>query len=757
MPERQEKYYLYKVPTDTTLTALIAEKGSVIGYYKGKVSDLLTVTFKGAYNNDRIYNNYTIEQQQDPTIKNRYQNKALDVVNAGTTIAIPEDKIPIELFSIAGKGIFLEQSNIKAFLTEAFKTINNDPANIPVVSYTNANYQAQLIGAYMTVWVYVKSLDKILDVTKFVSNLNTNSSVEGGGGFSFQLEGIANLDNSFLQGEEIINLVDISHNPAMIQMSYWARYFQQKDIVWIRWEYLELEDNRDLLIDSFEVNKQNLKGQIYDMIGLVENVEEHTNFSSLDREVSVSGRDLTLLLQEDAAYFYPLMFTTGSDCIMINTTDDSKLYKRNVYNNGIYESFFTFEQRKIKDSIGFILNQLTNLGIVDNESQLFSSYAVDDDMEGSRLGVRRSQKQTLAITGSGDDNSAYVQWQEVNGIWQIIDIFVDKTLDKRTQVDSLLQTAHGTIMSMMNSICQQPFVEFFGDTYGDKYVFFARQKIFTKTAIQDFINSNFIIEISPNDILSQTLSWETEFYTSYEVQPNSSYLGYDNYTNLSYIPVVFLSRIGELFGNRPYQQADSYIDESALTGTKQETIQKDQIEPFRNAVIDDLLYLIGIHSYLPFTRRGSITINGDRRIKKGTWIYFTPTKEYYYVTGVSNSGSFTKNTIDRTTTLTVERGMVKDYIFGLNKRTDDGSIVNMSYFNIVDMNVLETNLKETLVNGSIVSQDQLSQGNSVVQEKTTTKKKSTFDVNMDVFNFFMWRRQFTGLGQQDIDDEINIA
>lgn len=764
MSEKQGKYYLYQVTENTTLTALVNEKDSVFQFYKNKIHDLLLVKYDGKTNADRIYSNYTQGEVVNQTTNFKYANSNslfpilqdfLDVVYVGTELALPEDKTPVELFSIAGKGLFLEQKDVKLFLTEAFKKINNDPQNTPTVVLENGFDTTQIKDYSVSVWIYSKALDKIIDVTKFLSNLNTTSNVSGGGNFNISLEGVSDIKDSFGEGEDIVNIYKIEdfYDRNINQMSYFSRWFQQKDIVWIRWEKLELEENRPSVTNGFEVDKSKLSKQIYDMIGLVSDINETTSFSSTDRTVSISGGDLMTLLSEDAAYFYPLLFAQGSDAVLYNTQDNSKLFKRNIFKDGIFEDFFTFMERSVSDSIGFVVNQLSNLGIVDKS--LFSGYTENNEMKGDRLS--KARKQALTFTGTGKENAAYISWQDVEGIWQIIDIFVDKQLDRRRQVDSLLQTSQGSILSMMNSICQDPFVEFIGDTYGDKYVFFARQKIWTKSAIQGFLEGNVVLNIEGKDVLNQSLDWETEYFTSYEIQPNSSFLGYDKFTALSYIPVVFLSKIGEVFGNRPYVQADSYIDEVALTGDKKEIIPPKvplrdgvvatedgdvYINPFRRAVIDDLGYLIEINSYLPFTRKGTIVINGDRRIKKGTWIRYKPTGEIFYVTSVSNSGSWSKNSVDRTTTITVERGMVEYFVYRRPVKSKTGKTIMVSYFDIVDSELVKTVMKEILIDGKIPEESKVKEGNNVVQNKIKEETKASFDVNLDVFDFFLKRGQF---------------
>ena len=732
MSEVLNKYFIFKVDKETTLAELANEKLSYLKSYQYMPGKFLAITMNGTTNAANIYGQYTQQEQLDNAVKlvtsqafNNDYSSCLSIIHVGTYLHIPQSEVPVDIMSILGKNLFLESNNLRAFLVEAYKNINNDPKNIPAAIFKEGNDIAQLRNYNISVWVWSKALNQIIDVSKYCYSLHTGSHMESGGDFSFSLEGIRDIADGIQYGDDIVNIYKLEPDAkGQIKMSYFEKYFQQKDIVWIRFEKLELEKKRKTAVQNTITGADQLKGQIFDMIGLIENVNENTDYAITERNITVSGKDMILLLAEDASYFYPLLFAMGSDAIFMDDRDESKWFKRNVFKEGIYESFFTLGERSIKDSIGFIVNQLSNLGICPNS--LFSGYEKNDGNKGDRTGQRRAQ--TLSITDSGD-GSALLGWAEVNGIWQIIDLFVDKNLDNRRQIDAMLQKSEGTLLSQMQSLCQHPFVEFTGDTFGDKYVFFAREPLFTKKAVHSFIKENYIIEIDSKDVYSQNLDWETQFYTSYEIKPNASFLGYDRYVSLSYIPIIFLSAIAEDYGNHPYSISDSYIDERALSGKGNSPAIDDF---FRFSVIRDLSYLVEINSYLPFTRKGTIIINGDRRIKKGTWVYFKPTNEIFYVSSVTQSFSCSSKTVDRTTTLTVERGMIRDFALGATRYVDKKP-VNVSYFDIVDVTLMETVLIETLVSGGIVT------------PKPKTVKKAKFDVNKDVYNFFKQRKQLETL------------
>ena len=125
--------------------------------------------------------------------------------------------------------------------------------------------------------------------------------------------------------------------------------------------------------------------------------------------------------------------------------------------------------------------------------------------------------------------------------------------------------------------------------------------------------------------------------------------------------------------------------------------------------------MIETTAYFPFTRRGTITLNGDRRIKVGTFIRFTPTDELFYVTSVNNQAVFDNNSVDRTTTITVERGMFIENIKGEN-----------NYFNIVDIDGIR---KEIIKRQNEINEEEIA------------SSPSQFVVNEGVFDYFMKRLQ----------------
>ena len=162
-------------------------------------------------------------------------------------------------------------------------------------------------------------------------------------------------------------------------------------------------------------------------------------------------------------------------------------------------------------------------------------------------------------------------------------------------------------------------------------------------------------------------------------------------------------------------------------------------------------------AYKPFTRKGTITIRGDRRIKRGMWIWYKKTNEIFYVDSVANSAQIQGNgDVDRFTTLNVSRGMIKDFIdsskeyvekgnssenagfYDYTKKKDSKYIYKSktyspSYFNLIAVEYL----RESLIN-NLIEVDKAYSLERFVGNKGETDYKGTESVVVKgVFDFFM--------------------
>lgn len=696
--------YLHLDSSENTVAGFVNNPTSIAKLFQGKVSELLNFSDEnGITNSMRILNMYTkkddLTKYTSPTSINEGSP-----LYTGTLLHIPKDQAFNENQAVTGKDLFLTQKNIKTYLNEQLKNLLADPTYLKanVIETEGSNFSVKLMNENVQVWLWIRALNKIVNISKFIRNLGT-SVTNSGGNFSLDLAPIDDLSNvSFISEGQAISNIQIVSNSKLTE-PYFSKYIQKNDIVFIRFEKLDNEVDREKNYNELFIEINQLPNQIYDMIGLVDENSLTYNASN-EPVISVIGRDFTKLLVEDGSYFLPFVLLENSGDFFVNTQKDNKLFKR-IFVSGKYTGLFFYTFRTISDSLGFIFNQLTNTGILPDNVDLFKNY----------------DKEKLSKTYQlSDGNKDYLEEVDQNGVWKIIKLEVDEKLDERRLANSDISRPDGTLLEQVYKVCQDPFVEFWGDTFGDTYTFIARQPPFTKNQIVDWLDNYQIIKVNTSDVDSFNLSWETEYYSWYQVQPQNSFLGNSNFIYAAYIPIVWLPQYVDMFGNHKKVVVCNYISYNAIKGSN----GKQDINLFRQAVAEDLSFVIESTCYLPFTRKGKIVIKGgDRRIKRGTYIEFEPTGEVYYVDAVENGLSVNVNTIDRTTILSVSRGMVKEFIKG---RSIDG--VEMSYFNIVNTENIKDQIISKVNNSQIV----------------TKNTRSNIVVDQKVFDFFVQRRQTEG-------------
>jgi len=738
--------YTHNEPSEHTVGIFFKKSKIFLNDNKTNVRDFLLFSDENSVKNiEKIYQNYNELQKQiyRSTYSSVLNNSALPneyfesfevsnlPLNTGTVLFIPKVNFEYELISVAGKNLFLEQEdNFNYLWSKKLYQLTTSDGYVRSEKLSlgqGLDYNIEFINQNIQIWVWVRALNKIINLSPFVISCYTSKTDIGT--FSISLNPIKNIDRlSYDLDNSILEYFNLDEN-GVSNLDFIHRNVQMNDIVFIRFEKLQLEDKNDnkkvLNNFEFEVGKDSLPGRVWDMIGLVDNCSQRSNLSAENYEVSISGRDLMKLLVEDASYWIPLYYLEGElSIVKLNYNPEDKFFLRNFVtgsfagtNNTPSPYTLTTGRRSIHDTIGFIVNQLSNLGVT-GDVDLFENYR---------------DRRTRAYRITGTDQSQ-VTTNEVQGIWQIIKVFYDKILERRRVVDESLGRVDGTILDQFNKVCQQPFVEFYGDTYGDEFNLIVRQPPFTKGAIRSFIEGVKyhpsmeqdkldsekelttklfeIIDLDLSDIQGyDNLAWDNTYYTSYSITPRDEMLG--QFQNIQFggmVPILYIEEIAKIFGNRRLVINNNYIS-LPISGS-----EKEDDNSFRTAILNDLKYLIDINFYLPFTRRGTITIaKGDRRIRKGTFIRIKPTNEIFYVDGVSNSINFGSNRVDRTTNIQVSRGMIQDYIFGHVGFNEDGSIIStnkglpikFSYFDILKINLSKKSSKKivsspkTIINKSV--------------------------------------------------------
>ena len=361
-----------------------------------------------------------------------------------------------------------------------------------------------------------------------------------------------------------------------------------------------------------------------------------------------------------------------------------------------------------------------------------------------------------------------------SGIWQIVKMVMDSDVANFLNYDPTVASIQGGLSNFVNHICQRPFVEFAGDTFGDMYYFtirrppFDREHMLAALAELNLLGNNKkYIElqeqynalseseqdspeaqelwaqmnelknkyvINPRDVINSTIDWSNdEIYSWYQL-----YVMYEigAQDDLKYItPAILFPEYAALYGSRSLSVQSPYL--SFINAGTQDDLKKtgrsDTADNRIRSSIKELKYLIESNAYNPFTRSGTVTLVGNRKIKRGTFVSLNleGVEEIFYVEGVSQDYSINNNSVSRTTTLQLSHGMVKSYIIGVGDGANQGAIVSdwkgqrvgthklISYFDIIDFGDTKKDLNFDNWKDGV----------------------STWKVNRDVFNFFLKRLQ----------------
>lgn len=296
------------------------------------------------------------------------------------------------------------------------------------------------------------------------------------------------------------------------------------------------------------------------------------------------------------------------------------------------------------------------------------------------------------------------------GIWQIVKLVIDKSVLTRRIVDSSISSANGSLVNFFRKVCQEPFVEYYSDTYGDTFNLVVRKPPTDRKGVMSMLNAQveteelastavtdqgevlkftenkvtpLIIDVYPEDVIDEDLYLDdAEVYTWYHLQPQAVFQGGSNQFSLAYLPAVFLEEYAEIWGSKPYQISHNYMpliprdaDQKTLSVIEQQAVE-------------DMKFMIESNAHLPFTRKGILILNGDRRYKVGNLIRYVPTGEIFTIDAVNQTLSVSDTSIERSSTLQVSRGMVEQLIYGvpLGDPTTGETVGYASYFNIVETN-----------------------------------------------------------------------
>lgn len=747
-----------------------------------KAQALLEVIFsKGGVTISNRANILRLTPQANKTKQEENKNSPSSLmVFKGTTLFIPSNSYVL-------KGVtkyFATEEDINDNLLDEqishsekyIRLINNEgykPANL--VDTGSAVYGGQ---NQISVSIYSRVIRDYVDVSNYVVSCSTSVTMNNGA-FNISLE--PSFFEEFGGAVSSVTHIDQDILPANTN-------FSKNDFVRIRFESLAMESGKD---------SQN----VHDMFGFIDSVTYTRSFVDHRYNVNIRGRDVSKVLSDDTATAYlPALMSTiraasrgrpvirppesveayqmrldafyqqASQSISAELGKAGPIARRNALI--IFFMLVGFAQTAfdLKSFLSSLLNFFSAIPFMrgfDEERILGGLNALDDKPY--------SEFQDLVgVTNKIITESAIPKDFSRMGVWKLINLHFDNTVETKQIFNYVFSVEQSTAKGIMEKYLNSTLVEFFGDTYGDRYVFTFRKPPFDAASVRgifdattkeedpfaaitaetgvifDFpveddsstsdIGKDSFLNIDENSIISEDLVWETRAYSWFryvssavEEFINEQAGDTAQAINQLFENAIWFDEFAKIYGNSPLIVTSPYV---------KSVKNKDNVVRLQNVfryIARELLYVIDSHLYLPYTRKGTIMIYGDRRFKIGTWIYHRKTNEVFYVTGVQNTFSISNENITRATRLTVERGMIRDYLtpktVGINRR----SYFDVSYFNLYNREeLLET------IGDPEVDRTQLlrSLGN---------QKK----VNMDVMDFFENRLQFeedvTVRNENDID------
>jgi murein DD-endopeptidase MepM/ murein hydrolase activator NlpD len=339
--------------------------------------------------------------------------------------------------------------------------------------------------------------------------------------------------------------------------------------------------------------------------------------------------------------------------------------------------YFLAQHTLKKKKDGSIIYNASNL------SSFSSEYLITVNGTKNKQGQQYVKSWDITVDNETEFKKPKQQKFEVNenlapGIWQIVKLLIDSSVKGKQIADSSIAVQMGSLVNFFRKVCQEPLVEFMGDTFGNNYYFITRKPPFDKDSIlRMFENSCY--DIGSDEIISTSLDWNNqEIYSWYRYMPYADVLGISesNY----FCPAIFFPDIAAIWGSRPLCVQSNYYNylDSGVYNKDQKDQKENSLRIIKN-MVKDFRYIIESNVYNAFTRRGSITIKGNRKIKRGTLIQM-PNSEIFHVDSVSQSYSITTNGVDRSTVLQVSKGILPRYI----NEVENLNGVKCSYFNIVD-------------------------------------------------------------------------
>jgi len=573
----------------TNISSKITSLQEFIDFYHINLTDEQVFNYEKYDNKNSILSSYNDEKMK------LYNNKPTkNFIGFGAQIAVPFSAIKNRsIYSI--NQTIAENVAYNTFIEKNIRALLNNP-NYKKISHKDAGFSREgnlyKREEQVQVFIWCKALDKtgayVVDISKYISTININVN-KNGGNFNIGLPHIVykdgidttklnhddlrvmeystrsqyNIDN-FVHKESILReeLFDLSRTFVNFNddnnefqneeyrfykrnESFFNTYLQNNDLIFIKLEKLQIDNER--MSQDLSMTSDVLGGGVFDLIGLVDDVSTTYNSANNEYNVNISGKDLSKTLLDDGVYFFDVEYATDDrEQIIKNSTKNkcgnrliipSSNTNKNEYESNIRKNIqgfagditFNFDKTQtIMEWLTFIFSQLSNIDICPDS--LFNSY----------------KEKAFIITREQTENGFDYKSVQANGIWQIMRLAVDPEISERKIADSSFTTAMGSLLNLIRKICQPPFIEFFMDTYGDKFYFICRKPPYSEQSFK----TNYCINVFAHDVISDNLSFTNEFYTWYKLNPAGSIIDATGGGSLIILPAVMLPEYMEIWGSK---------------------------------------------------------------------------------------------------------------------------------------------------------------------------------------------------------------
>lgn len=391
---------------------------------------IVNINYKDFLNMESPYNNiknrealftaYTEQQKNDLGLNSADDIKETTEIHPPATLYITKSNV--KTFLISNEQKFVKEEDYNSFVGKEVSKILNNPEF----------RKDEVIKGYpeISCYVWCKALHnlrvnskgedevvigKIINLSKFIQNAKINVSPTGGN-FSIELpsipaeefyelsdneraykswdynrKDIIHTDNSLVVKTQLhksldrVSGVTVGSSSRDIQEIRTVQFpmvaISTNDIVFIKFEKLEMETQD--IVKSFELHESQLPGNVFDMIGLIDNVTVSTSYNNIS--ITLQGRDIMKLILDDGSFFFYNSYTNPSskDGIFMNETEGNGDVS-SVLNvalkdgwstagrffgdgrrggTGIVMGFFNPSMRTIKNIIDTVIRQLANIQI----------------------------------------------------------------------------------------------------------------------------------------------------------------------------------------------------------------------------------------------------------------------------------------------------------------------------------------------------------------------------------------------------------